>query len=238
MSRDERDEARKKKLHDVVSRAADYIIKAQSTQGGWYRTSKAEGHDFARISSTSIQVQALQMAGMIGVPVNSSIMADAQAYLKTEVEKRMKESKPLNPRQAADLAAAIVCRSDPFAFFDQDGASVEWFRRCGAEMPRGADVKIGRDEFAHFCYAQALYNRMLNESAVAGLSWSDYRTTTCDFLRRSQSKEGSWSGSSENVDTEMNIGAGPSYSTAVWCVVLQFDKKRHPLTQARQLNTL
>jgi squalene cyclase len=41
----ETDEAREKKLREVVTRAAHYIVKAQSSQGGWYYTSKAEGHD-------------------------------------------------------------------------------------------------------------------------------------------------------------------------------------------------
>lgn len=36
----EKDEARHKKLSDVVTRAVKYIGRAQSSQGGWYRTSK------------------------------------------------------------------------------------------------------------------------------------------------------------------------------------------------------
>jgi hypothetical protein len=53
---DTHDEARRKGLNDVLTRAVDYIAKAQSTQGGWHHTSKAEGHDFDTISATIIQL--------------------------------------------------------------------------------------------------------------------------------------------------------------------------------------
>ena len=67
--RDEHDDARRKKLNDVLTRAVKYIVKAQSTQGGWYHTSKVEGHDFDAISATVIQIQALQAADNAGIPV-------------------------------------------------------------------------------------------------------------------------------------------------------------------------
>ena len=34
------------KLKGVLNRAVKYIVNAQSTQGGWYHTSRVEGHDF------------------------------------------------------------------------------------------------------------------------------------------------------------------------------------------------
>jgi hypothetical protein len=231
--RDEIDEARRKKLYEAVSRAVDYIVKAQSSQGGWYPTSKVEGHDLARISSTAIQLQALRMASnTIGVPLGGGVTTDAQEYLKSEIQKRMKESgSGSNPRLAADLAAALVCRVDPHSFLNQDGIATEWAKRCRTEMPMGEGVKIGRDELAHCWYAQALYNRMLNESTEAATAWNEYRTKMFDALLSSQAKDGSWSAGPETADAEGSVGVGPVYSTAVWCIVLQFDKKTHPLTK-------
>src|SRR5262249_26498275 len=43
----EKNADRAKKLYDAVSDAVRYTAKAQSSQGGWYRTSKLEGHDLA-----------------------------------------------------------------------------------------------------------------------------------------------------------------------------------------------
>jgi Squalene-hopene cyclase C-terminal domain len=237
MARDEPDQARNKKLHDVVGRAVAYIVKAQSIHGGWYRTSKAEGHDFARISSTAIQYQALQMAVTIGIGAGGNVSIDAQAYLQTEIGKQPKESKSAqNPRQAADLAAALVCRADPNSFFDADGVATEWFKHCRTMIPMGRDVKFGRDELAHLAYAQALYNAKLNDNSKAA-AWNDYRQTMFDFLRSSQAKGGSWSAAGDFADPQ-GISAGPIYSTAVWCVVLQFDKGSHPLTRRVELMTL
>ena len=60
---------RQKKLTEVLTRAVKYIVKAQSTQGGWYHTSRVEGHDLDTISATVIQIQALQAAENAGIPV-------------------------------------------------------------------------------------------------------------------------------------------------------------------------
>src|SRR5262249_7436701 len=42
---DEENEKRRERLKDILTRAVEYIGNAQSTQGGWYYTSKAEGGD-------------------------------------------------------------------------------------------------------------------------------------------------------------------------------------------------
>ena len=47
------------KAHRRPDRAVKYIVKAQSRQGGWYHTSKVEGHDFDAISATVIQIQSV-----------------------------------------------------------------------------------------------------------------------------------------------------------------------------------
>src|SRR5262249_13326880 len=67
--KNEIDNARRKKLTEVLIHAVKYIVKAQSSQGGWYHTSKVEGHDFAVMSVTAIQIQALQAAENAGIPV-------------------------------------------------------------------------------------------------------------------------------------------------------------------------
>jgi hypothetical protein len=230
-SRPEGDPTRWKKQLDVVRRAAAYIIKSQSSQGGWYRTSKVEGHDFAEISTTAIEFQALKIAaGFVAVDF-SLATADAQHYLTTEVEKLKEEAKSdPNPRRTANSAAALACRTmrlHPLGFREEDELCAKLLKRCRSEIPRGRDVKFGRDELAHCWYAQALYQLMLDNHPQGLVSWNDYRTTMFDHLRSSQTKDGSWPAPPEAE----GISVGPIYSTAAWCAVLQFDKKRHPLTQ-------
>jgi len=58
----ETDEARRKKMTDVLIRAVKYIARAQSSQGGWHHTSRVEGHDFANVLVTAIQIQASRTA--------------------------------------------------------------------------------------------------------------------------------------------------------------------------------
>src|ERR1043166_8913989 len=80
----EADEARLKKLTDILNRAVKYIVKAQSTQGGWYHTSKVEGHDFADITTTVIQIQALQAASNAGIAIPEDAIGSAEDYLKRD----------------------------------------------------------------------------------------------------------------------------------------------------------
>ncbi|HEX3315802.1 MAG TPA: hypothetical protein VHR72_12955, partial [Gemmataceae bacterium] len=91
---------RRKKLTDVLARAVKYIASAQSTQGGWHDTSKAEGHDFASIPATVIQVQALQAAENVGVSAGSALN-DGLAFLKASLVK--KKNSP------SETAAALAC---------------------------------------------------------------------------------------------------------------------------------
>ncbi len=233
--RSDSDEKARKKLDDVLIRAAKYIAKAQSTQGGWYKTSKVEGHDFAEVSATVIQIQALYIAGNRGIPVrNEAVVGDAQEYLKKVLAKNEEGAKQVSNRsKPAETAAALACRCCPDAFLNQDGLGAKWFKECRTEIPVGRDIKFGRDELTHYYYAQAVFNLMLNPEFIPrsdAIAWSDYRTAMFDHLQNSQNKDGSWPSGD-------GISVGPVYSTAVWCTILQLDKKMHPLTRTRVLNT-
>jgi hypothetical protein len=233
--RHESDEARQKKLTDVLTRAAKYIVKAQSTQGGWYKTSKLEGHDFDQVSATAIQIQALYIVGNLGIPVRSeTVAADGQEYLNKALAKFEAAAKPGPDRnRPAETAAALACRCCPDAFLDQDGLCSKWFKYCQTEIPVGRGMKFGRDELTHYYYAQAVFSLMLNPEFNVGTNaetWSQYRKAMFDHLQSSQNKDGSWPAP---LDAQGRISIGPVYSAAMWCTILQLDKKNHPLTQQR-----
>src|SRR4029077_9882273 len=57
---DEEDRDRRDKLKDILPRAVKYSANAQSTQGGWFYTSKTDGHDQDEGSVTVTQMQALR----------------------------------------------------------------------------------------------------------------------------------------------------------------------------------
>jgi hypothetical protein len=225
-SRGEPDEARRKKLADVFRRAVQYIVSAQSTQGGWHHTSKVEGHDFSSVSPTAIQVQALDMARDMGIAVDVAI-ADGQEYLKSALENEPGAKPAPTRNKAAETAAALACRFNPSRFRDRDGLA-KWFKDCRAAVPMGRDIEFGRDEFTHYYYAQAIFNAMLNSNNETAVAWSDYRAALFDHLKSSQANDGSWPAP---LKSQMGISVGPVYATAVWCTILQLDTRRHPLTR-------
>src|SRR5260370_32074459 len=85
---DEENEKRRERLKDILTRAVKYIGNAQSTQGGWFYTSKADGHDQDEGSVTVTQVQALRAARNAGIPVPKDVIKKAQDYLKHSTTER------------------------------------------------------------------------------------------------------------------------------------------------------
>jgi hypothetical protein len=209
----EHDDARNKKLNDALTRAVKYIVKSQSSEGGWYNTSKLEGHDFATIAATVIQIQALQAAENAGIPVPSEAINDGQEYLKTALAKDEEKAKPGKAgSRPADTAAALACRYTAIQEM-KPAVREKLFKDLQAEIPMGRDIRFGGNELTHYHYAQAVFH-------LGGDSWKSYRTTMFDHLQSVQNKDGSWRGD--------GIGVGPVYATAIACTILQLDKKSHP----------
>src|SRR4051812_26723411 len=74
--------------------------------GGWYRTSRVEGHDLDEVTATVVQFQALCMASNLGIPARREVVKGASAYFLRVLEK----PRPTGDR-AMETAAAIVCGS-------------------------------------------------------------------------------------------------------------------------------
>jgi hypothetical protein len=211
--RQETDEARRKKLTEVLGRAVKYIAKAQSSRGGWYHTSKVEGHDFDVVAATALQIQALQAAENAGIAVPHEVVSDAQEYLLTVVGEYESAKPPPHGNRAADTAAALACRHSP-SRKGEDKLLEKWRTYCKNAIPVGRDIKLGRDEWLHYYCAQAMFE-------IPGDAWKNYRSALFDHLQASQNKDGSWPAGD-------GISVGPVYSAAVWCTVLQLDKASHP----------
>jgi Prenyltransferase and squalene oxidase repeat len=226
----EHDRAKEKKLSDVLARAVKYIASAQSSQGGWHHTSRVEGHDFAAITVTAMQIQALLAVRGIGIDIPKDTVEDGQEYLKKARAKHEEKGKPgQNGAGTTEVAAALACRFGPTTAFyymsEKSELCKSWLEHCQANIPRGRDIKFGRDELAHYYYAQALFN--LSDRRSDNM-WSGYRTGLFDHLQSSQNKDGSWPAPPAS---EGALGVGPVYGAAVWCTVLQLDKRCHPLTR-------
>ena len=71
---DDLDKKKSQRIKDILLRAVKYIGNAQSTQGGWFYTSKADGGDNDEGSVTITQMQALRACRNTGLTVPKEIL--------------------------------------------------------------------------------------------------------------------------------------------------------------------
>jgi hypothetical protein len=209
---DRNDELRKK-VEPVVARAVKYIVNSQSSQGGWYDTSKLEGHDFSTIQATVIQIQALQAAENAGVPVPSTALRDAEEYLRTALIQQEAQD-----RREPDEMPAALAGYRPRRDHVKRAQAQKWFEHCRSNVPIGRDLQFGRDERLHYYFAQ---------TACGAGNWKEYRAPMFEYLKRSQNKDGSWP-----VGEEARIDR--VHAAAVWCTILQLDNG-HPSSRLNEI---
>jgi hypothetical protein len=235
---EEEDKERREKLKDILTRAALYAGSAQSTQGGWFYTSKTEGHDSDEGSVTVTQMQGLRACRDAGIAVPKEIMKKGFDYLKKSTTPdggvvyslgRGGFGAPAGGGRPALTAAAIACLFSAGEYKDENVK--KWFKFCERHIPMGGPGggRFGHDEYTHFYFAPSLYfigedgwGKMFN--GQKGLTWSKYRETFFDSLTRSQNGDGSWNGGG-------GWSIGPIYSTATYCVIMQLDNNCLPVFQ-------
>ena len=237
---DEENEKRRERLKDILTRAVKYIGNAQSTQGGWFYTSKADGHDQDEGSVTITQVQALRACRNAGIPVPKDIIKKAQDYLKHSTTDRGGVVYSLGRggmRAAAGgerpalTAAAIACGFNAGEY--KSDLVKKWFKYCQTAVPLNlGGVRLGHDEYTHYYYSQALYvlgdvgwEKLFGPTPENDrLTWSKYKASMFDRIQQMQHQDGSWpSGGGFSV--------GPVYSTAVYLSIMQLDKAALPIYQ-------
>jgi hypothetical protein len=237
---DEDDRDRREKLKDILTRAVKYIGNAQSTQGGWYYTSKAEGGDNDEGSVTITQVQALRACRNAGIPVPKAIIKKAHDYLKHSTTPkggvvyslgRGGMRAPIGGERPALTAAAIACLFNAGEYKDE--LCKKWFKYCQTAIPLngfGGGIRIGHDEYTQFYYGQAVYilgddgwqKLFPGSRKEEAVTWSRFRTSLFDNLVKTQNADGSWpSGGGFSV--------GTVYSTAIYCILMQLDKGTLPI---------
>ena len=75
----EEDAARQRKLHDVLTKAVQLIVRAQSSYGGWYYTPDSS---YDEGSVTVTQLQALRACRNAGISVPVKAIKEAVAYIR------------------------------------------------------------------------------------------------------------------------------------------------------------
>jgi hypothetical protein len=233
---EEDDRERRERLKDILTRAVKYTAAAQSTQGGWFYTSKVDGHDQDEGSVTVTQMQALRACRDAGIPVPKEIMKKGHEYLRKSTTSRggviyslgRGVGAPVGGERPALTAAAIACLFSAGDYKDE--LVKKWFKYCQTAIPFGGGFRGGHDEYTHFYYAPSIYflgeegwARMFPDSpADQRLTWSAYKKIVFDHLAQSQAADGSWSAGG-------GWSVGPVYSTAVYCTILQLDNATLPI---------
>lgn len=234
---EEEDVARRKKLEDVLTRAATYTWKAQTRRGGWGYVSAADGQDFDEGSVTITQVQALRAARNAGIPVPKQCIDSAQKYLEncTTANGGVIYSLAHGGRAAVGgerppiTAAAVTCMFSAGQYDSEIGR--KWIKYCQKAIPidRSGRDSFGHWEYTHYYYSQVNY--VLGDKGYAKLfpksgpderlTWKKYRDVVFEYLASRQVNDGSWS----------TGHISPIFSTACNLAIMQLDKAALPIYQ-------
>jgi hypothetical protein len=237
---DETDSKKRARLKDILTRAVRYIGDAQSSLGGWFYTSKADGHDQDEGSVTVTQMQALRACRNAGIPVPKDIVNKGIDYLAKSTTTaggvvyslgRGGNGAPVGGERPALTAAAISCGFSAGEYKSE--LCKKWLKYCQRAIPlSGGVARMGHDEYTHYYYAQTLYilgdkgwENLFGPTPEADrLTWTKYRDQMGDRLITLQAADGSFPAGG-------GFSVGPVYSTAVYLAILQLDKAVLPIYQ-------
>lgn len=208
--RDEFSKVRRQQLTEILTRAVKYIGKSQSSQGGWYHTSRLEGHDFDAILPTVIQIQALQAANNAGIPIPAEGLRNGQEYLRRVVARSQDKKSDERKRLSGTIAALVACHNRLGSDVKKGSEQDKWIQYCLTHCPLTRNTA---DDLDHYYSAQAIF-------IGGGSNWKQYRATF-DHIQRAQDKDGAWPAS-------VGISEGRVYATALWCTILQLDNEHYP----------
>jgi hypothetical protein len=232
---EEEDIDRRKRLEGILTRAVDFTGKAQSSMGGWYYTSAADGHNSDEGSVTITQVQALRAARNSGIVVPKGIIDKAIKYLKDSTTPRggviyslsQGGGRAMGGEKPPLTAAAIACAFSA-GEYDSDFGK-KWIKFCQTAIPidKSGRDSFGHWEYTHYYYAQAIYTlgdtgyaKLFPKSAGADqLTWSKYKDVIFDYITSRQAADGSW--------TAGHIG--PVFTTSCYLTILQLDNGTLPI---------
>jgi hypothetical protein len=219
---EEEDEARRKELIEILTRAIKFTANAQTTGGGWGYVSARDGSDFDEGSTTITQVQALRGCRNAGIPVPKEIIDKAIKYIQRctgsdgGVQYSLKTGGGGRP---PITAAAIACL---FNAGEYDSEYVpKMMKYCEQNLGSDTRSSYGHWHYAHFYYAQVQYRE-------GGDRWETYRNEIDAKLLREavEVKIG------DKTGAQWSQGyIGPVYTTALNLIILQLDNAALPIYQ-------
>jgi hypothetical protein len=197
-------------IKNVVTKAANLIIKTQNPQGGWRYEPAPTGAD---ISVTIMQVMALRAAKNAGHHVPDTTLKKALAYINS----------------------CYIRRSGGFTY--QPGSGAPGFARTAAgtcvlfltgeynakEIPEAVRyLERHFDSPQHFYYGHYYAAHAMHQ--VGGKQWEDWYGRLVQYFLPQQQPDGSWSRTRYSE-------VGPVYQTSIACIVLSVPAHYLPIFQ-------
>jgi squalene cyclase len=235
---EETDVADRRKLEDILTRAAKFTRDAQTSRGGWGYVTARDGNDFDEGSVTVTQLQGLRAARNAGIKVPPETIREAVKYLEQSTNPQggviysLQRGAAFGGAARPALTAAAICCG--FSAGEYESPLVKkWFKFCKDSIPLLGGGRMGHDEYTHYYYAQAMYalgndgwaKLFPEDKGSDRMTWKKYREATFDTLVRSQSEDGSWDGHN------WTARYGKVYVTAVYLTILQLDNNTLPIYQ-------
>jgi len=208
------------RIRDALERGAALTARAQSPLGGWIYTPTSGGDEG---SVTVTQLQALRACRNAGLKVPKDTIDRAVGYLRmcqNEDGGISYSAQNRGSSRPAISAAAIACFYAAGLYDRQTGGRgveaemVERLVRYVRGSVGGGAGGEGHYFYTHFYMAQAMYQR-------GGRDWETYYPDIARRLLAMQAADGSWQGD----------GVGPTYGTAIACVILQLPYGYLPICQ-------
>ena len=242
---EEEDVAQRKRLEAVITKAVDFIARAQTRKthrkaegreveiGGWGYVSATDNNSFDEGSVTITQLQALRAARNAGIKVPKETIDKSLAYLEActtndgGIVYNYTGSSGNQPGRPPLTAAAICCGFSGGQYRGE--LPKKWLKNCQRHIwPTVARGRVAHDEYQTYYFAQAMYalgdNRWAElfpeEPAESRLTWSKYKEAMYPYLVGAQNPaDGSW----------QSGYIGPVFSTAVNLTILQLEKGILPI---------
>lgn len=220
-------------LRDMLKDAIEFSVKGQASGGGWYYTSKIEGHDSIENVATMVVIQGLLDARDMGLPVPKDTLKRAFVHLErcTTVQGGISYSGGLDTKAPPVGGGRPVITAMALAAFLPKGGPIEnesmrkWLSSCKAEMPfKPVGMERHFDLLLPFAFSKVVFHlhekqwekAFPDEKMPDHLKWASYRKSLLQLLYRTQDKDGSWGAKS-------GWNMGPVFQTSLALNILLYE---------------
>lgn len=211
---EEEDIDRRDELIEVLEKAVEFSVAAQTPAGGWgYVSSKSSTFDEG--STTITQVQGLRGCRNAGIVVPKKAIEDAKKYIykcQNSDGGISYSSKSMGSSRPAITAAALA------ALYNAGDYESEYIPKMWAYSKKRLH-NTGHDQYGHWHYTYLYYSQVVYRQGKE--EWEPYRDKLYQRLAGEQLENGSWR--SNNV--------GEVYVAAINLIIMQLDNGFLPIYQ-------